>query len=136
MKTKMTSTIVLLLLLTISGPFTSNAMNTQGATTIRITFMYKVLNTNDANDLNISYCGRTTSTLPNLNRGSNDFTLIAKIGQTSPSNTWTVGSVTLTSAANPDAFRQYFYFRFESTLQRHGGLDETTWIDNIIITIS
>ncbi len=104
-----------------SGPFTSNSLNTQGGTTIRITFMYKVQNTNSANDLKIEYCATNSGTLPNLNPGSTDFTTIAGIGQTTPSNTWTVGSVTFTSTANPTAFRTHFYFRFESTLQTHSG---------------
>ena len=119
-----------------SGPFTSNSMNTQGGTTIRITFMYKVQNTNSPNDLKIEYCATNSGTLPNLNPGSTDFTTIAGIGQTTPSNTWTVGSVTFTSTANPTAFRTHFYFRFESTLQAHSGLAESVWIDNVIITIS
>ncbi len=119
-----------------SGPFTSNYVNTQGATTIRITFMYKVQNTNSANDLKIEYCATNSATTPNLNPGSRDFTTIANIGQTNPTDTWTVGSVTFTSAANPEAFRSHFYFRFESTLQTHNGLAETAWIDNVIITIS
>ena len=120
-----------------SGPFTSNAINTQGATTIRITFMYKVQNTNSPNDLKIEYCATNSATLPNLNPGSSDFLpVIANIGQTTPSNTWTVGSVTFTSAANPNAFRSHFYFRFESTLSTHGGLVESAWIDNVVITIS
>ncbi|HCW06260.1 MAG TPA: hypothetical protein DGG95_02725, partial [Cytophagales bacterium] len=75
-------------------------------------------------------------TTPNLSPGSTDFTTIANIGQTTPSNTWTVGSVTFTSAANPTAFRSHFYFRFESSLQTHNGLAESAWIDNVIITIS
>ena len=98
--------------------------------------MYKVQNTNSPDDLKIEYGATNFATLPNLNPGSSFFTTIAGIGQTTPSNTWTVGSVTFTSTTNPDAFRSYFYFRFESSLQRHNGLDETTWIDNIIITIS
>jgi hypothetical protein len=116
-----------------SGPFTSNAMNTQGASTIRVTFMYKVQNTNNPTDLKLEYCARNTATLPNLNPGSTDFTTIANIGQTTPSNTWMVGSITITNA---NAFAPYFYFRFESSLQTHGGLVETVWIDNIVITKS
>ncbi len=117
-----------------SGPFTSNSMNTQGATTIRITFMYKVLNTNAATDLKIEYAARNTASMPDLTAGSRDFTLISSIGLSAPSNVWTPGSVTLTSSAAAP----YFYFRFESTLQTHnpGGIAETVWIDNIIITRS
>ena len=119
------------------GPFTSDAMNMQAATTIRITFMYKVINTNSANDLRLAYCGRTTSGLPDLSPNSRDFTYVANIGRPAQDNGWYVGSLTLTSTTNPDAFRQYFYFRFESSLSINpGNLYETVWVDNVIITKS
>jgi hypothetical protein len=126
-----------------SGAFTSDPMDMRGSTTIRITFMYKVINTDNNNmdatgDLRIAYCGRTTSTIPNLNPNSPDFTYMASIGRPAEDNVWYAGSLTLTSPADPTAFRQYFYFRFESDLEINnpGNLIETVWVDNVIITRS
>ena len=120
------------------GPMTSNSANTQGASTIQISFMFKVLNTNSQNDLKVEWCGRTTSTLPNLSPGSTDFTTLASIGRPAQDNVWYTASFTLTSTANPTAFRAYFYLRFESDLQINnpGNLVETVWIDNVQVTRS
>jgi flagellin-like protein len=123
------------------GPFTSDMMNTQGKNTIRITFMYMVLNTNDPHDLRLAYS--YNSATPNLDPDSPNFHYVAEIGTTpAQDSVWYVGSLTITRTATSGAvqdaaaFSQYFYFRFESSLNGSGGSAEQTWVDNVVITMS
>jgi hypothetical protein len=130
-----------------SGAFTSDRMNVQGANIIRITFMYKVLNTNSNNDLRLAYSTQTAQN-PNLNPYPNSAFVYdfagANIGNPAQDNVWYVGSITLARTATPGAITAptafatgAFYFRFESNLSVNAGsLSEQVWIDNVIITLS
>ena len=112
------------------GAFTSNQISTTSGKTLRITFMYKVLNTNNANDFVIAYSYTNNPDLTETRSQHHDFTYVSQgLGSASP-GVWQTGSITLTS-------QQYFSFRFESNLSTNaGGLREQIWVDNVIITIS
>jgi hypothetical protein len=117
------------------GPFTCDHLDASGATTIHITFKYKVHQTNSANDLRVLYSGKQ-----NANSGPNspDFTLLpnGNIGRPAQDDVWYEASFTITKAANPDAFTSYFRFRFESSLStRAGGIVEQVWVDDVVITM-
>jgi hypothetical protein len=124
------------------GPFTSNEMDTSTANVIRITFSYKVHQTNSPSDLKIAY---STIHNPDLSANSHDFNYFtgSSIGTSSPADTWTTMTVTIAKTSmqgaivDPTAFTRYFSFRFESDLQtRAGGIVEQVWIDNVQITVS
>jgi hypothetical protein len=125
------------------GPFTSDRMSTQGMSIIRITFMYKVLNTNAATDLRLAYSTQTANP-PNLGGYPNSAFVYnfagANIGDPAQDNVWYVCSITLAKTATPgaitapDAFATgAFYFRFDTTSI---GSNEQVWVDNVIITMS
>jgi hypothetical protein len=125
-----------------SGAFTSDALNVQGANIIRITFMYKTLNTNSNNDLRLAYSTQTAQP-PNLNPYPNsnfNYNFAGStIGNPAEDNVWYVGTITLAKTATsgaitaPNAFSTgVFYFRFETSLSSN----EQVWVDNVIITIS
>jgi hypothetical protein len=116
------------------GPFTCSVLDTSIGNTITVTFNYKVQNTDNANDLKIAWSNAAN---PNLIQNSPDFHYIANIGL--PGNSgWNSYTLTLTKAANPDAFTTHFWFRFESSLQTHqgSGLVESVWVDNAMISES
>jgi hypothetical protein len=130
-----------------SGAFTSDRMSVQGANIIRITFMYKVLNTNSNDDLKIAYSTQTANP-PNLNPYPNSAFVYnfagSSIGNPAQDNVWYVGSLTLARTATPGAITApaafatgVFYFRFDSDLSVNAGnLVEQVWVDNVIITLS
>ena len=115
------------------GPFTCSSLDTSVGNTITITFMYKVLNTNSASDLRIAWSNAAN---PNLSPNSPDFNYVANIG--TPGNTnWNTYTLTLDRSTTPSAFTTHFWFRFESNLSTHpGGVMESTWVDNVAITVS
>jgi hypothetical protein len=111
------------------GAFTSNQISTASGKTIRVTFMYKVLNTNNDDDFVIAYSFVDN---PNLyetrtnSQGTHHFNYVSPgIGNPALDGVWYTGSFTVTS-------QNYFSFRFESNL----GENEQIWIDNVIITIT
>jgi flagellin-like protein len=113
------------------GPFTCSVLDTSVGNTITIKFMYKVLNTDSANDLRLAW---TNVANPNLGMNSADFHYVAAIGL--PGNSgWNSYTLTFTRSATPDAFTTHFMFRFESNLQTHqgSGLVESTFADNVSI---
>jgi hypothetical protein len=117
------------------GPFTCDHLNASQATVIHITFKYKVHQTNQARDLNVSYSG-----VQNAYSGPNspDFHLLpnGNIGRPAQDDVWYEVSFTITRAANPDAFTRYFRLRFESSLSTGaGGIVEQVWVDDVVITI-
>ena len=117
------------------GAFTSNEVNTNiaGATTITITYMYKVHLT-QASDLKIAY---STIHNPNLNPGSSDFNYVGNVGRPAQDDVWYQGTYTILKSQTPNAFTSSFSFRFESNLDTVAGGDhERVWVDNIIITVS
>jgi flagellin-like protein len=112
------------------GAFTSNQISTTSGKTIRVTFMYKVLNTINAEDFVIAYSFANNPDLDanRLNPGS--FTYISPGLGTATPGVWHTGSITVTS-------QQYFSFRFESSISYDpGGLPKQIWVDNVIITVS
>jgi flagellin-like protein len=124
-----------------SGPFTTDMIDTRSASTLRITFMYMVLNTNNANDLRTAYSYNSAN--PDLSPNSGNFHYQTGIGITPPQDSvWYPGSLTIsrTSVAgaiqDANAFSQFFYFRFESSLSGSGGSAEQVWVDNVVITMS
>jgi hypothetical protein len=124
-----------------SGPFTSDLLDTRSASTIRITFMYMVQNTNNANDFRIAY---SYTQNPDLTGNSRDFHYITPaLGRPATDSVWYTGSLTITRTAtagaiqDANAFSQYFYFRFESNLSTNpGNLAEQVWVDNVAISMS
>jgi PKD repeat protein len=117
------------------GAFTSDEVNTNinGATTITVTFMYKVHLT-ESTDLKIAY---STIHNPNLDTGSRDFNYVSNFGRPVQDDVWYSGSYTILKSQVPSAFTSSFSFRFESNLDTQAGGDwERIWIDNVAITVS
>lgn len=108
--------------------FADDADATHRTTAIHVTFQYRVLNTNSANDLTMWYSGQT-----NPSGGGNTGWTQVPGGIGTPGDTqWHQGSVTIT---DPSAFTSTFRFRFYSNLATHGGYSEQVWIDDVVITV-
>ncbi len=114
------------------GPFTSDPIDASRSSIIRITFQYKVHQT-ETNDLWASYSGIS---YPNISAGSPDFHSLGSLGSPSQGrDVWVSVTYILTRATNPDAFTTTFRFRFESDLFGFGTSYEQAWIDNVLITM-
>jgi hypothetical protein len=116
------------------GPFTSDQIDTSSGNTMTVTFVYRVLNTDNAADLRIAWSNAAN---PNLGQNSPDFHYISNLGL--PGNTgWNSVTLTFTKAANPTMFATHFWFRFESNLVTHqgSGLVESAWVDNAMISVT
>ena len=114
-----------------AGAFTSNQIETASGKTLRISFMYKVLNTNNANDFVIAYSFANNPDLGASRQYPGSFYYIPQgLGTPAEDGVWYSYSLTVTS-------QQHFSFRFESALSNlYGGSTEQVWVDNVIITIS
>ena len=114
-----------------AGAFTSNQINTASGKTLRISFMYKVLNTDHASDLVIAYSYANNPDLNANRQYPGSFTYITQgLGTPASDGVWYSYSLTLTS-------QQHFSFRFDSALTTHDDqLEEQIWVDNVIITVS
>lgn len=102
------------------GPFTCDAKDASGATSIQVSFWYRLQGTNmQSGDFTLYYSGQagdnpTFTQIPNSNLGGN-----AK-------GVWQQATFTIT---NPNALTSNFRFRFYSTL----GTGEAVWVDDVQI---
>jgi len=108
------------------GPFTSDPMNTQAATSITVSFDYRLNGSISQNNFQIYASGNPGSTY-NADR----FTTIASLGGAT-TNTWIHYTTTITKQANPQYFTSTFRFGFLSNL----GSNAAIWVDNIVITMN
>jgi hypothetical protein len=105
------------------GRFSSDPLNTAGATAIHISFTYQVNNTAQT-DFQVRWSGNPA------NADDNTWQTIANLGNTAY-NTWTPYSVTIYNATTPSAFTTHFRLQFLSQNLSSG---EAIWVDNILIT--
>jgi uncharacterized repeat protein (TIGR02543 family) len=111
------------------GAFTSDPMNTQGATSITISFYYRISTTLSSNNLQIYASGNPGSTY-----SASHFTTLDRLGTaTFPATTNNWNHYTITIANNPTNahyFTSTFRFGFISNLPDGAAI----WVDNVLIT--
>jgi uncharacterized repeat protein (TIGR02543 family) len=111
------------------GAFTSDPMNTQGATSITISFYYRTSTTLSSNNLQIYASGNPGSTY-----SASHFTTLDRLGTaTFPAtpNNWNHYTITIANnPTNAHYFTSTFRFGFISSLPDGAAI----WVDNVVIT--